>query len=645
MAKGKEDKPLQGGKGPYLLSIEEIPSKNSSEGQDRKRRAYFVGSTAPNNVEKGVNYVDSPEDWIKDIAKALSPENPQEAEEAKKQPELLIAIHGYNNAVGTFKSKEGKTGGEGKKKGRGVKGWYHDIGDHIDQHCPERSDKFVLIGYRWPSEQIKGINHESFGNDTLGAKLNYARQSLPVALKVVAAGTIAALVGLTLSALATNWPGSLAFGIIGVITIVAATITLSIVLTLFLLRIAGYFRDSYRATNFGITDLVELLRQIDKAVLEATSQKAESDYWERPENRIKISFIGHSMGGFVVTNTVRILSDLFKKDSVGTLKLSSDAPTDPEKKVSEEKNPDRLVGNVFSLSRLVLVAPDIPAETLILGRANFLKSSLRRFEEAYLFSNEGDMALKLASTAANYASFPARTREGGYRLGNVVVRLPKGPSNPTYGIVNLADLEGRTPAKHFLKYLFILPYTSLFDRQKQVNPLAEEKPQSEETEHIAELFTVFDCTDYYELDKDKPTKRVGMLSHALGKRSLSFLDYVWLTRAYFAGKIDTHGGYFSAADVEGFGSEERPRPEAELTKHLIYGLASLGFESLLESPRFIQLSETTSDACGEGAASETPAAIQKLSQICCDRQIQVLLAPKRYRECTAEQGGNKEYSA
>ena len=179
------------------------------------------------------------------------------------------------------------------------------------------------------------------------------------------------------------------------------------IFTIVLLRFVVYFRDNYRANNFGTPDLVELIRQIDNALTKDSLESKES--WRK--TRIKLSFIGHSMGGFVVTNTVRILSDVFDSESVGTMSTA-----DPQKKPSPN------IGNVFCLSRLVLVSPDIPAETIISGRANFLQSSLRRFEEAYLFSNEGDMALRLASTAANYFSYPSRTQNGGYRLGNVTVR-------------------------------------------------------------------------------------------------------------------------------------------------------------------------------------------------------------------------------
>ncbi len=69
-----------------------------------------------------------------------------------------------------------------------------------------------------------------------------------------------------------------------------------------LLRLAVYFRDGYRATNYGVPDLVEVIRQLDRKVTEkAESRGGEPEY----KNPVKLSFIGHSMGGFVVTNVCR----------------------------------------------------------------------------------------------------------------------------------------------------------------------------------------------------------------------------------------------------------------------------------------------------------------------------------------------------
>lgn len=597
----------------YLIDITPIPPQWNPGSESIP--AYFVGSTAPNNVEDGVHPVSDPALVINEIAKFLS-EQPE--------PELLIAVHGYNTSLGAFAPE-----GDPLKLGEGVRGWYQDIRNHIEEQCKGTSKNLMFIGYRWPSEVVKGL-----GNDSFGHKLGYAQESLPVALKVILILSIFLLAGLSTIAVTTDLPGSVSFAIAGVSLIILATLAMTIVLSLFLLRISGYFRDAYRATNFGVPDLVEFIRKLDKAVLDSNPSRN----WSR--RGIKLSFIGHSMGGFVVTNTVRILSDVFDDKAIGSASVGS----------VKAKAPSSRVGNVFSMGRLVLVSPDIPAETIISGRANFLSSSLRRFEETYLFSNEGDMALKLASTAANYFSYPSRTREGGYRLGNVVVRAPRfsepSPTDNTpsqYGIVNydaerkcLRDVQPEgddqivEPIKEevtygqetykvssFLQNLYTLDSTPLGLRQVKI--------AGESERPIAELFTIFDCTDYFEIGPSNGNasgKKIGILSRALGKPSLKFWDYVFLCIDYFTGKIDTHGGYFySAPQHPSDASKQRSHPDAQFSKHLIYGLACLGFQTLL-----LKQGKTTANT----ALDERKAALQVLSTDCEKHGVQVLLAPERY---------------
>ena len=573
-------------KGQYLLSVEEIPADVQSF------PAYFIGSTAPNNVEDGISGgIENPQESIEKIAGFLC---------AQAEPHVLIAVHGYNTALGEFASAQPL------RKGRGVKGWYQEIRNHIEGSCSLGTEGLVLIGYRWPSEQINGK-----GNDRFSYKLRYARRSLPVVLKAVLLGAIALLLSTGLVALIRGLSESDGFDAVVIIFLILAIVPVSIVFTLFLLRIVGYFRDSYRATNYGVPDLVELIRQLDKAILAANPDRD----WSGDEaasltslqgKRVKLSFIGHSMGGFVVTNTVRILSDVFDRQSIGGLGVNN-----------KTKAPSPDIGNVFSLGQLVLVSPDIPAETIISGRANFLSSSLRRFQETYLFSNEGDMALKLASTAANYASFPAKTREGGYRLGNVVIRMPNNQSPQLgkflrYGIVNFDSANGGALLTvPFLDYLYILSDTSLSKRQQDILEPSQ-KP-------IAELFTVFDCTDYYEDAPDssgRAPKKVGLLTRALGKRSLSLWDYAVLTIDMFTGRIDTHSGYFHSKDVK----DAKSKPDARLTKQLIYGLACLGFGSFLAS--------LSTDSPSKDRSKE----LRLLSGLCANHHIQVLLAAERYEQ-------------
>jgi hypothetical protein len=191
----------------------------------------------------------------------------------------------------------------------------------------------------------------------------------------------------------------LGFGVIALLTS----------LTLFILRIIVYFRDGYRATSFGIPDLVEIIRQIDKKLAEKTPRR----------NHVQLSFIGHSMGAYVVTSVVRILSDVFDPLSMRS-SLNPEPGDSPRPKLKTE------IGKVFRLMRLVLVSPDIPAEALISSRVNFLSASLLRFDDAFLFSNDGDEVLRQISTTANYFSFPTRSNKFGYRLGNICLLVDVG---------------------------------------------------------------------------------------------------------------------------------------------------------------------------------------------------------------------------
>lgn len=376
-----------------LLFIQKL--KHSSD----EFPGYFIASTAPHNVEDApLDYSTSssgplsasPEFYLQEMANHL--------EKHKGNAEILVVIHGYNTNQDS------------------VKEWFDSIQDHIISHYKSRSEGFLLIGYRWPSEQIIPSESSESGRnklDILSSQLKNYKNALPfvprVLLLVGLAGLLISLMSWVfgLFSTAAQIQGTVFSLILAGLSTAVALLFFAPILTIVLLRFVVYFRDNYRANNFGTPDLVELMRQIDHT-LTKDALGPEKDWGK---NRIKLSFIGHSMGAFVVTNAVRILSDVFDSKSVGTISTA-----DPKK----EPSPD--VGNVFCLSRLVLVSPDIPAETIISGRANFLQSSLRRFEEAYLFSNEGDMALRLASTAANYFSYPSRTQDGGYRLGNVTIR-------------------------------------------------------------------------------------------------------------------------------------------------------------------------------------------------------------------------------
>ena len=574
-----------------LLSIEKLAID-----PDVPFPAYFVRSTAPINIEDKI--ADGSAEGDHSIA-ALA-ELTAHLKYHLGEAEVLIMVHGYN------------TGADN------VRWWYRNAAQEIARRYPQVPKGLVVIGYRWSSEQMNG---DESGNVT--DKRKSALESLPKIMNIVyglsrvgaIVGVVGSFVGYVLLAFkGVNWILVLA-AFSGLFTV--SVVVFAPLLTLFALRVSNYFRDTYRANQYGVSDLVEFIRQLDDGLVEEVvndDRAARERYWEN--HRIRLSFIGHSMGAFVVTNAVRVLSDVFDRSSIGWLGSG-------RKEKSTRKQPTSKIGNVFSLGRLVLVAPDISSETIISGRGNMLRSSLRRFEEAYLFCNEGDMALRLASTTANYFSFPARTRDGGYRLGNVTVRDATQPNKvERAGIMNL-ESDGRLVSEKvraFLSYLYIRRTRSLLDRQQEIGLEVG-------TRSIAELFTYFDCTNYQECLTNPKTKKLepkGILTRALNKTSLDMGDYTLLCKDVIQQKCDPHGGYIF---------DDR----ADFTKWAIYGLAGLGWcgfvENLETDPKFQdaldRMVKTRSDLTAD--QQRKVACLFVLSHQCDEKGVQMLLSPERYQ--------------
>lgn len=611
--------------------------KMTSAGTSETMLGYYVTSTAPINVED-MPAPQKEEDVatkIREVARFLV-DSPA--------PELVISIHGY----GTQRE-------DARKR-------YDRIYKYASELYKDKKTH-VFFGYLWPSEKPTGTKDPDMPNEQLGDKIRYAFQALPIVPSRIFWGGLAVAIAtllLLLPIFFLNW--------LLAPVLFLATISFSVLLALILLRLSTYFRDNYRATNYGVPDLVELLRQVDQAVYttafldalegasleeviqrakitaeewQAVDRKTRFDYWDRikdevwkskllndaqddldermpEEKKVKLSFIGHSMGCFVVTNTIRILSDVFDHRAI-------------------EGIPSRQIGRVFCLGRLVLVAPDIPVETIMPRRANFLRSSLLRCDESYVFCNEGDLALRLASTAANYFSFPAKTRSSGYRLGNVTVRwfdrsqkIP-GISDRDYGIVNWNDgvvkspfecLEVRSSDQQHLALEGIRDRSTI--KQEKIKSTQMEAP-------VSDLFTYFDCTNYVDemtatgagKNETPPIalvpitsgkKGTGVVTFAKGKTDLSLLDYIALSFAYFfhiPRDINTHGGYF-----DGFFSQQA-----------IYRLAFDGFDRFLE---FFKSEAQESQLPSEQASESKEDLLQQLSQYCEQKGIRVLLSPIRY---------------
>jgi Putative serine esterase (DUF676) len=432
-----------------------------------------------------------------------------------------------------------------------------------DKLFGDAARRTVCVGYRWPSERIGSVLESSLGALPAFPLIILTASLLAIALCVWIVAAVLKLVGVV----ETHFTRDL----LTTIVIVCGFMIIAIVI-LALLRAIVYFRDVYRATNYGVPDLVEVIRQIDREAVQRLSDLGETQARSH-RRRIALSFVGHSMGGLIVTNAIRVLSDVFGKDVIRTTLSGRLRPemAARERDGEDDEVPGR-IGHVFTLMRFLLVSPDIPAEALLADRANFLASSLRRFREAYLFSNEGDEVLRAISTAVNYFTFPTLSRVYGYRLGNAEI-LTGGFGATPPGQNSLEILRAGT---------------------RTLSYLSGEITRAQRPALVTRAFTFFDCTDYK--DGEPPS---GMLTEALNFKRNNPMAGIPLWRQfkllilYLLGRVDVHGGYFDGA----------------VTQRLIYRLACLGFDRSL------------------GAYGDRDAMLAE----CADHQIRVLISKRLQR--------------
>ena len=557
---------------------------------------YLVTSTAPYNTDdisdaEGVDDASQAQAKAGILAIAQNLRDIETNPEITAPPELMIAVHGYNTEE------------------NGIRAWYSDIYRHIAQDDAQiREQKnLVFVGYRWSSERLSMKLSNLWAN----------ARALPDTLQGALAIGVFVFVSYWLWTLLWHPPENINRGLSwGLQALFGGAIaSIMVILTLLLLRITGYFRDVYRAINFGVPDLTELVRQIDQAVVELRAQDLRQQYSDLSEAihqakeqgdrypKIQLNFLGHSMGALVITNVVRILSDVFDTHSIA-------------------KDPGPEIGNTLSLGRLILASPDIPVLSIVSSRANGLMSSLRRFREAYLFSNEGDLALRVASTAANYISFPSRGQSHGHRLGSIAL------TNDVYskGVINLPLLRQHYPIEanlcdaaakdplDILNCLFITHSSGKGKGYVSLGDLFRDENRQSTYATLADLFTFFDCTDYKDFRltlgqngwRDSSKTTTGLLTRAKQKSNLKLWDYAELVYDSLLGRRDVHGGYF----------------HGEYSRQLIYRIGFLGFEGALEA-----ISQESIVA----EAGDQQAALDVFDRCCADKGIQVYLSPLRYR--------------
>jgi hypothetical protein len=482
-------------------------------------RGYLVSSTAPNNVEDGPSRSARQPPGL---APSLRLEEGKGAlQEGNRQ--VLRELAGALHAGGADPEIIIAVHGFSNNLQAAVH-WYSDIYNHLARHPVLAQRNLVFLGYRWPSERPL---------DPLRRSLRGAVQALPRLpqglLALGASLALALLIG------ARFFP-SLASGLFA--AAVLPLLLVGLLVALVVERLVVYFRDGYRASYFATPDLVDFIRDLDDALWQEEITAGKS--------RVKISFLAHSLGCSITTNALRVLSDVFASS--------------------------REIGRALVLDRLVLVAPDIPVESVIPRRSNVLVSALRRVGEVHVFTNEGDLALRLASTAANYFSFPARSRFSGYRLGNLTLKhfhnaRDRRGTRPRYGVVGATSAEEILPSRFLEIRASSGEHRHLWE--KPFFPWVANGPKD-----VTNRISYYDCTDYIDvLDSVDPgtASPRGVVSKAIKAPALNLPAYFLLLLAYLQGParggVDTHGGYF----------------HGRTSKEWIYTLAFAGFAELLRS--------------------------------------------------------------
>jgi hypothetical protein len=269
---------------------------------------YFIESTAPDNVDDTENvdnadqeipielrdeleYIEDSDDAVKEIAQVLA---------NGTDSNLVVMVHGFNNAEPD------------------VLRMYTGAAKAVNEDSAiSQRQGLVCVGYRWPSEKM-------------GTPFSGSWSALPtLPTWVLRTGVIIVLVSLL--PFYAVWEHTKGWAELG-LSLLVHLLTLSgwivagLILMAVLLRAIVYFRDNYRASNYGVNDLIQIIRAIDHEVVE---QRRLKGLKAEPDQRVQLSFIGHSMGGFVVTNAIRTLSDVFKTKVEALSHYGVNAPPPP----------------------------------------------------------------------------------------------------------------------------------------------------------------------------------------------------------------------------------------------------------------------------------------------------------------------------
>jgi hypothetical protein len=304
----------------------------------------------------------------------------------------------------------------------------------------------LYVGYHWPSEQpilSRSLYSDVRANCDAAAKFLFVLSGISGIIGPIVYFFLSLLVVPVLQAMQIPliWPwrdfNSVAKLAVQWYWLIPTTFLLWL-LAFFLLRVLVYHRDRYRAIHYGAPDLAEFFWRLDKSLA----------------NTLKVNLVGHSMGGLVLVNMLRVLSDKFGKDDLGDSlpDFTPDANGNlrevelPERSasLSSDNNP-RLFGEHLELIKIVLASPDIPLEFLRESRNNYVRSAISRCDQVFLMSSDRDIVLRYLSAVINWFSEPSIEMSAA-RLGNVYLKKYPKLAGQSYNLrPNIRILVGLEP--------------------------------------------------------------------------------------------------------------------------------------------------------------------------------------------------------
>ena len=208
---------------------------------------YFIESTAPDNVDDTdelptgplphLQLIPDSDDAVRQIAAELS---------KGEHPNLVVMVHGFNNprpdVLKTYTAAAAAVNSDRAMRNR---------------------PGLVCLGYRWPSEKMgepwRGTWDAMPTLPTWILFLGAIMAVLPFLLYFVAPAGGRRMTDIL------RYP----LDLVGDHVVTMAGLTLAgLVLTAAVLRVMVYFRDNYRASNYGVPDLIQIIRAIDSAIVE-----------------------------------------------------------------------------------------------------------------------------------------------------------------------------------------------------------------------------------------------------------------------------------------------------------------------------------------------------------------------------------------